>query len=395
MGKYSQKIQFRAFLRDIIRGQKEHYDTYLIGSVALLIIFGLIMLSSAGAAVGWQKFGDTYWYAKHQIMFGVLPGLLLFFILSRIDYYRLRPLAGPLLIASIVLLTLVFIPGIGAEWGTSRSWINFFGFSLQPSEIVKLTFLLYLVGWLASKEEKHLKDFHNGFLPFLFVLGIVSLLIIMQPDTGTMLIIVAMSLVVFFVAGGSWLHLTWLSVAGAAGLWLLIKVSPYRAARLTTFLHPELDPQGIGYHINQALLAVGSGGWFGRGFGHSRQKFAYLPEVTGDSIFAIVGEELGFIISALVIALFMFFVWRGLKMAQHCRDPFGRLLIVGIITWFTIQAFFNIGAIIGILPLTGVPLPFISYGGTSMMMCLAATGILANISKQVKIEERGTRNKLI
>jgi cell division protein FtsW len=197
-----------------------------------------------------------------------------------------------------------------------------------------------------------------------------------------MVIIVVMSLAVYFAAGGSLVHLTWLGLAGLGGLWALIKISPYRAQRLTTFLHPELDPQGIGYHINQALLAVGSGGWLGLGYGHSRQKFAYLPEATGDSIFAIIAEELGFFLTVALIALYAFIAVRGLKLAAACRDPFGRLLVVGIITWLTTQAVVNIGAILGVMPMTGIPLPFISYGGTAMMVSLAATGILANISKQ-------------
>jgi cell division protein FtsW len=291
-----------------------------------------------------------------------------------------------MLLASIVLLVLVYIPGIGAGFGSAKSWINFFGYSLQPSEIVKLTFLIYLVAWLSEKGEKKIKDFNEGFLPFLFVLLIVMVLIGAQPDFGTMSIIVFTALSVYFVAGGSLYYLLSLSMAGFLGLWLMIKISPYRAARLTTFLHPELDPQGIGYHINQALLAVGSGGIWGRGFGHSRQKFAYLPEVAGDSIFAVVAEELGFIISVMLVIAFVLLVIRVLRIAQNCREPFGRLLAIGIVSWFAIQAFANIGAIVGILPLTGIPLPFISYGGTSLMVCLAAAGILVNISKQVDIE---------
>jgi cell division protein FtsW len=184
------------------------------------------------------------------------------------------------------------------------------------------------------------------------------------------------------VAGGRLLHLTWLGVAGAIGLSLLVKISPYRAERLTTFLHPELDPLGNGYHINQALLAIGSGGWLGRGYGHSRQKFDYLPEVAGDSIFAVISEELGFFLATAIVAVYLFFAVRGFKLAQRCDDQFGQLIVVGIVGWFVVQAFFNIGAIIGILPLTGIPLPFISYGGTALLVCLAATGILANISKQ-------------
>lgn len=381
------KIKLKNFIKDIIRGQKDQQpDWYLVCLIGFLVLFGLVMLSSAGVAASWEKFGDSYWHVKHQIMFGLLPGILLFIIFSRLDYYRLRQLAVPFLVASVLLLVLVFIPGVGAGYGTARSWINFFGFSLQPSEIVKLTFLIYLAAWLSARGEKHLKDFQYGFMPFLFVLMIIILLMVFQPDFGTMSIIVVTSLIVYFVAGGSLLHLAWLSLAGIGGLWLLIKVSPYRAARLTTFLHPELDPQGIGYHINQALLAVGSGRFWGRGFGHSRQKFAYLPEVAGDSIFAVIAEELGFLFSVGLVVLFLLLLLRGLKLAKNCRDPFARFLVVGIITWFVVQAFFNIGAIIGIMPLTGIPLPFISYGGTALMMTLAASGILVNISKQVNLD---------
>jgi cell division protein FtsW len=377
------KIKVTEFIRNIIRGRNgAQPDWYLVGLIGFLVLFGLVMLSSAGVAAGWQKFNDSYWYVKHQIIFGLIPGLVLFVILSRLDYYKLKFLAGPLLFISIGLLILVFVPGVGASWGTARSWINVFGFSLQPSEIVKLTYLIYLVSWLSNKEEKHLKDFHQGFLPFIFVLAIITVLMLIQPDTGTMLIIVATSLLVYFVAGGSYWYLAGLSGLGAAGLFLLIKTSAYRAQRLTTFLHPELDPQGIGYHINQALLAVGSGGWLGRGFGHSRQKFAYLPEVCGDSIFAVIAEELGFILSAALVVVFILLFLRALKISQKCPDSFGALLAAGIIIWFTIQAFLNIGAIVAILPLTGITLPFISYGGTSLMVCLAAAGILVNISKQ-------------
>ena len=357
-------------------------DWYLIGAIWLLVFLGLLMIASAGVALGWQKYQDAYWHLKHQLTMGVLPGVVAFWICSRIDYKRWEKLASPMLFASIVLLILVFVPGIGAPWGTSHSWISVFGFSLQPSEIVKLTFLMYLAAWLASKEEHHIRDLSYGFFPFLIVLSIITALIVLQPDTGTMIIIVSMSLAVYFAAGGSLLHLSWLGAAGLLGLWAIVKVSPYRAARLTTFLHPELDPKGIGYHINQALLAVGSGGILGRGYGHSRQKFAYLPEVVGDSIFAVIAEELGFLLSVVIIAIFAFVAYRGFRLAASCEDPFGRFLVVGIITWFSVQAMVNIGAILGIMPLTGIPLPFISYGGTAMFVSLAAAGILFNISKQ-------------
>lgn len=371
------------FIKDLLNRQKEgEADWYLIGAIWFLVVFGLVMISSAGVALGWQKFNDSYWHLKHQIIFGLVPGIAMFYIFYKIDYRRWKHLAAPMLFISIGLLVLVFIPGIGAKWGTARSWINVLGISLQPSEIVKLTFLIYLAAWLSSKERHHLKDFQYGFIPFLIVLGLIAFLLIIEPDTGTMMIIILSSLMVYFAAGGSLSHMTGLGIAGMLGLWLLIKMSPYRAARLTTFLHPELDPKGIGYHINQALLAVGSGGLFGRGYGHSRQKFAYLPETAGDSIFAVIAEELGFIMTTILVLIFTFVAIRGFKMAQRCRDPFGKLLAVGIISWFCVQAFFNIGALIGILPLTGITLPFVSYGGTALFMCLAATGILGNISKQ-------------
>jgi len=357
-------------------------DWYLIGAIWLLVFFGLLMIASAGIAIGLNKKGDPYWYLKHQLFMGVLPGMVAFWICSKINYKYWEKIASPMLFISIFLLILVFIPGIGAPWGTSHSWINFFGFSLQPSEIVKLTFLIYLAAWLASKEEHLVRDLSYGFIPFVIVLSIIILLLILEPDTGTMIIIASISLAVYFAAGGSLIHLSWLGILGIVGLLAIIKFSPYRAARLTTFLHPELDPKGIGYHINQALLAVGSGKILGRGYGHSRQKFAYLPEVVGDSIFAVIAEELGFFLSVIVVLFFAFISYRGFKLATACQDPFGRLLVVGIITWFSVQAFVNIGAILGIMPLTGIPLPFISYGGTSMVVSLAATGILFNISKQ-------------
>lgn len=373
-------------IRHFINQQKHsNTDWYLVGAIWLLVIFGLVMMASAGVALGWQKYQDVYWHFKHQVVYGVLPGLALFIFFYFFNYKKLERYASIMLFVSIGLLVLVFIPGIGGDWGTSRSWISLFGYgSLQPSEIVKLTFLIYLAAWLANKKDHHLKDANYSFIPFLTVLGIVAGLMAAEPDTGTMMILVCSSLIVYFSAGGSLLHLSWMALLSFGALAGLLKLAPYRAARLTTFLHPELDPKGIGYHINQALLAVGSGGLFGRGYGHSRQKFAYLPEVVGDSIFAVMAEELGFIIAALIVGVYIFIFLRGLKLAAGIQDSFGRLLLVGILAWFTVQAFVNIGGIIGVLPMTGVPLPFISYGGTAMMISLAAAGIVANISKTAK-----------
>src|SRR3989338_8198026 len=360
-------------------------DYGLIGIVSVMILFGLIMLLSASSPNAYKQFGDSYYFLKHQVIFGLIPGMagLLFF--SRIPYTFWKKHAWNLLLVSIGLLLLVFIPGFSAGFGTSHSWISIGGFfSIQPSEIVKLTFLFYLAGWLGARDERGVRDINTGLVPFLAVLGIIAILMILQPDTGSMTIIAAMSLVVYFVAGAPVKYVAGLIAAGLAGIWFLITITPHRAARFTTFLHPELDPQGIGYHINQALLAIGSGGILGLGYGQSRQKFEYLPEVSGDSIFAVIAEEMGFIVVACLVIAFVVFFWRALKIAQGAPDMFGRLLAVGIGTWITVQAFVNMGSMTSLMPMTGTTLPFISYGGTSLAISMAAVGVLLNISKHTK-----------
>ncbi len=349
-----------------------------------LIVFGLAMLTSASFPLGLSKFGNGYYYLIHQVIFGLLPGLVGFAIAYKLPYTVYRRYAGVMLFVSIALLLLVFIPGIGKEFGGSKSWIVIGSFSMQPSELVKLTFLFYLAGWLEKRSQHELKDFSQGVLPFLCVLGVVAFFLIEQPDTGSMAIIVTMALATYFAAGAPLKYLAGVGVAGLGGLALLIKLTPYRAARYMTFLHPELDPQGAGYHINQALLAVGSGGFFGRGYGHSLQKFQYLPEVAGDSIFAVIGEELGFIFTLAFLALYLAFLSRGFRIAERAPDAFSRYLVVGIMTWIGVQAVVNIGAMVGLLPITGVPLPLISYGGTALVVTLTAMGIVANISAHAK-----------
>jgi cell division protein FtsW len=349
-----------------------------------IIFLGMIMLSSASVALSYEKFGNAYYYVNHQIIFGLLPGLFLLVVFSLIDYRHWKKISFAALVLSIILLVAVFIPGLRAEYGTAKSWLSILGVSFQPAELVKLTFLVYLASWLENRGKKKAGDLREGLIPFLFVLGVITILLILQPDIGTMMIIILFSLVVYFVGGANLLHMAIFGLGGFMSLLLLIKISPYRSARLMTFLHPELDPQGVGYHINQAFLAIGSGGFWGRGFGMSRQKFQYLPEVAGDSIFAIVAEELGFFIATLIIIAFLYLMYRGFKIAQTAPDNFAKLLVVGIIAWIMIQSFVNIGAMVGLMPLTGVPLPFISYGGTAMAVLLAACGIVINISRQTR-----------
>lgn len=360
-------------------------DYVLLGIIGALVLFGLLILSSASAPLGYQKFGDPYYFVKHQLITGVLPGLIAFFILARLPYQKLQKLSFPLLIASIVLLTLVFIPGLQLEHGDSQSWINVFGWSFQPAEVVKLFFLIYLAAWLAGRGERRVQDLQTSFLPFVGALGLISLLMLLQPDLGTLFIIVSTALVVYFVGGGNLWHLGAITSAGFLGFLVLVKIAPYRMNRFTAFLNPQKDPQGFSYQLWQALIAVGSGGWLGVGLGHSRQKFSYLPEVTGDSIFAVIGEEIGFILCTVLIVLLLFLAYRGMRLSQQAPDKFSRLLVIGIISWIMIQSFINIAGILSLLPMTGVPLPFISAGGTSMMSLLAAAGILANISRQSKV----------
>lgn len=360
-------------------------DKILLASVFSLIVFGLMMIASAGIIYSQTRFGDQYYFFRRQLFWGILPGLILFYFLQRIDYHFWKKSAVIFFLASLVLLVLVFVPSIGiSTYGASR-WIQLGPLSFQPSEMLKLSIILYLALWLENKGLKRTKDFFEGLMPFLVVLGIVGFLVVKQPDLGTLGVIVLVSLAIFFSAGARLRHLFSMVAAGFLGLLVLIKIEPYRFNRFLTFLNPEADPQGIGYHINQALIAIGSGGIWGIGLGHSRQKFNYLPEPAGDSIFAIIGEELGMLGVFILIMLFVVLAMRGLKIAKNAPDEFGKLVAVGITCWIIFQAFINIGSITGMIPLTGVPLPFISYGGTSIIFLLSASGILLNISKQAKL----------
>ena len=351
----------------------------------LLIAVGLFMIASAGGPSGYAEFGDAYYSLKHQLIFGFLPGIAAIIFFSRLPYQWWRKWAWELLLVSIVLLVLVFIPGIGSEFGTSRSWISIGGsFSIQPSEIVKLTFLFYLAAWL-ERRGSGVKDVSAGLVPFVTVLGVIMMLMILQPDVGTMMVIALMSLAVYFVAGAPWSHLSMLCSGGMILLVVLIATASYRLERFTAFLNPERDPLGIGYHINQALIAIGSGGFFGLGYGHSVQKFQYLPEAVSDSIFAVMAEELGFFFSVPLIFLFALLFWRGLKIAAGTKDGFGRYLVIGIVTWITFQAFINIGSMLGVMPMTGVPLPLVSYGGTSLAITMGAIGVVLNVSRYAKL----------
>jgi cell division protein FtsW len=355
-------------------------DTKLLFTIIALIVFGLIMIASAGIAYSRTHFNDSYYFFKHQLFFGVIPGLVILYATQKIKYTYWKKIAFLLFAASMIFLILVFVPGFGSKiYGASR-WMRFGPFSFQPSEMLKLSLVLYLAAWLESRREK-VKDFYEGLLPFGAIVAIVSFLLIKQPDVGTLGVIIIIAMSVFFISGAKISHIFLIGAGGVAALGALIKFEAYRMSRFLVFLHPELDPRGVGYQINQALLAIGSGGIMGVGLGHSLQKFNYLPEPVGDSIFAIIGEELGLVGGLFVLTLFLYLAFRGLRIAKDAPDKFSKLVAAGITGWIVCQAFINIAAISGLIPLTGIPLPFISYGGTSIIFLMAGAGILLNISK--------------
>lgn len=360
-------------------------DKPFLITVAILLAFGLLMIMSAGVSYGQVRFDDSYYFFKQQTL-GLVVGGCIMYLTASIDYHWWRRLVIPIFGVALVLLIMVFIPGLGVNVYGATRWIEIGPLMFQPSEVMKLAIVLYLAAWLSEKGEKRVADFNEGLVPFLGILLLIGFLIIKQPDTGTLGVICLMAMSIFFTAGAQVKHILSLIGTGLAALAVLILLAPYRLARLTVFLNPDHDPSGSGYQVSQALLAVGSGGLLGAGLGQSRQKFNYLPEPVTDSIFAVIGEEFGFIGGVLLVTLFLYLAWRGLRIAQGAPDMFGRLIVVGVVAWIVFQSFINISAIIGLIPLTGIPLPLISYGGTSLAVILAAIGIVLNVSRQSRIQ---------
>lgn len=360
-----------------IRFQPKRADILLLIAVLGLTLFGLFMIYDASSYVAFRDFGDKYRYIKDQLSWAIL-GLVGLFTLSLFDYKKYYNLALPILIGSIILLFLVFVPGLGVSLLGARRWVNV-GFSLiQPSEFVKLSLTIYLAAWFSVKEK-------GRFLAFLLLIGLILLLVILQPDMGTAMIILGEAVVLYFLSGGNiWHILSLIPVVVVGGIGLIL-FEPYRAKRLMTFLNPNQGIQTSSYHLRQILIALGSGGIFGVGLGNSLQKYAYLPESTTDSIFAIIAEELGLVGGILLILVLLFIIYRGFYIAVHAKDSFGRILAGGITSFIAIQTIVNLGAQTALLPLTGVPLPFISYGGSALIINLASVGILLNISRQSSI----------
>ncbi len=357
-------------------------DYFIILCVAFLILFGLVMLVSASADLGKNKFDDSYFYIKHQLIYGLIPGIIGFFLALKIYYGVYEKWALPILGFTILLLLLVFTP-LGFKAGGAERWLQIGSITFQPSELLKLSFVIYFAAWLSGDEERQ-KSFRRGLLPFLALIGVIGLILFKQPSTSTFAVLAATAGVIYLVSGARIIHI-FLGLLSFAVLIVGISYfSPYRWARIVTFFNPETNMETSGYHINQALTAIGSGGFAGVGFGQSTTKIKYLPEPIGDSIFAVVAEELGFIGASFVIILITLLTIRILSLAKNISNKFGRLLMVGFGSFIAIQSFMNIASISGVIPLTGVPLPFISYGGTTLAVFMTMSGIVANISKYAK-----------
>ncbi len=355
-------------------------DTVLLLLIALLVVTGFMIFYSASLGLIARDGASFVSVTVGQFLFGVVGGGSVLFLMSNVYYRHLRRFALYLFSLALLATTAVFIPGLGLTHGGATRWLDIGITTVQPSEFLKIGFVIYLATWLSGVHDK-IDDWRFGLIPFASIVGIAGLILLLQPDTGSFLIIAAAGMAIFIAAGARLRDILIVIAGGILLISVVVMMRPYVLDRLTTFLDPEADPLGSGYQIQQSLIAVGSGGASGRGFGQSIQKFAYLPEPIGDSVFAVYAEEFGFVGSFVLIAGLVFLTLRGYRIATDARDIFGTLLVVGFMTLIIAQTFLNIGAMIGVAPLSGLPLPFISHGGTALMATLASLGIVLNVSK--------------
>jgi len=352
-------------------------------SIAVIITFlvsiGITMIYSSSGVYALEELGDKTYYLNRHLLF-LCIGLLTSFAILAFDYRELRTIAKPLMIFVLIMLVLVLIPGIGKASFGARRWFRIGAFHFQPSEFAKLALLIYVADFLARKQNK-IKDFFEGFLPLIIVMGLFCLLIVKQPDLGNSILIAAIVLIVMFAAGAQITHIGILVLLASPALILLIVMVPYRLRRIMAFLNPMDDVQGVGFQLAQSQIALGSGGLFGVGLGKSAQKLFYLPAAHTDFIFSIIGEELGLLGTLGVVFLFAAFIWQGARIAKRITDPFGHYLAFGIIVMIGLQAVINIGVSIGAFPTKGLPLPFISYGGSALIFNMMAVALLLNISR--------------
>ncbi|TDX53015.1 stage V sporulation protein E [Orenia marismortui] len=355
-------------------------DFIIFFVIVTLLGIGVVMVFSSTSISAYQRYDDSFYFLKRQLLWSIIGiGVMIFFM--KFDYHRYIKWSPKILMGSMLLLILVLVPGVGKNVKGSTRWIDLGPLPpLQVSEIAKVSMVIYMSRYLSLK-NKRIKSFWKGLFPPLLILGVVFALILAEPDLGTAVTIGATVMVMFVAAGAKWRHLIGLGSLSIPGIFFMIITEPYRLKRLLSFLDPWKDPLGSGFHIIQSLYALGSGGLFGAGLGRSRQKFFYLPEPGTDFIFSVLGEELGFVGTFTVIALYFLFAWRGLQIALKSEDLFGCMLAIGITTMITLQAIINMAVVSGSMPVTGITLPFISYGGSSLVFMLAGVGILLNVSR--------------
>ncbi len=361
---------------------KHHIDLSLLIVSCLLLVAGLAVLWSASTAESRHTYDNTNYLIIHQLTRGVLIGLIAMWIFSKLDYHKLKKPAAIIIIGGLLLLLALKIPGLGFTANGATRWIDLGPILFQPSEFAKLALIIYLAAWTSNHNRNGVNNFWSSLFPPLLIVTTMAGLIVFQPDLGTAIAITAIAVTMLFVGGAKLKYLFWTGIGAVILSGLMIIFEPYRMRRITAFINPEIDTLGVSYQINQALIAIGSGGFLGYGYGLSRQKHFYLPEAINDSIFAVMAEELGFLRVSLVLLLFGFFVYRGIKIALSAPDTFGKMLATGLTALFAVSVLINVGAILGLIPLTGIALPLFSYGSSAMIVNLAAIGILLNISKQ-------------
>jgi cell division protein FtsW len=355
------------------------FDFGLFIIILFLLAFGIIMVASASSVNALYTFHNSYHFLIRQFAWAVL-GLAAMLVISKIDYRVWGRFSGLIYLISIALLMLVLIPHVGVNKNGSQRWINLGFGEFQPSEIAKLGIIVFF-SYRLSKAKDTLNSFMKGLLPFLFGIGAIVVLLMAQPHLSASIIITGVGIIILFAAGAKVRHFLFLSLPTAVGLFAAIVLEPYRMQRFLTFLNPWSDEKGAGWQIVNSLYAIGSGGIFGLGLGQSRQKFLYIPEPHNDFIFSILAEELGYIGSITVLVLFMIFIWRGMKIAMQSKDTFGSLMATGITSLVALEFIINISVVTSSMPVTGMPLPFFSYGGTSLFFLMVGMGILLNISR--------------
>jgi len=359
-------------------------DPYLFWSILLLLLLGIVMVFSASMTTALYAYGDVFYFLKRHLL-GILLGFLFLTIFTFVSLDRLRSINRFLLLATFVSLILVFVPGVGRVRGGSYRWINLGALSFQPSELAKLSIILYLADALANYKER-VEDFWQGIMPFMILVGLICLLVLIEPDLSTAFFLFLVAFLMLFLGGSKLQHLLLiLIVLIPSGVFLILfGGKDYWRERIYAFVDPWKDPLGRGFHIIQSLIALGSGGIVGRGLGESRQKFFFLPDRHTDFIFAIIGEELGFIGTSAVVILFIIILWRGWKISQGSQDEFRGLVAMGVTLSIILQAFINMAAVLKLLPVTGVTLPLLSYGNSSLIITLSELGILFNVARGTK-----------